>query len=298
MIRRKRIWITGASSGIGKALAVKLAAANNKIAISGRSLDSLESVARECQLAGAGSTVLPLVCDVTDDSITTATTLQLQQMLGGLDIVIVCAGHCEYVDNAECASDMFRRVYNVNVFGAVNTLAAALPLLKSTRSAAAGSFAAGGDAVSDNTVSGNTVSDNTVAAKPGSRAQIVAVASLSAVVGLPRAEAYGSSKAAMNYLFDSLRLDLHSEKIDVTVVNPGFVETPMTSNNDFPMPFLMQPEQAADCMIKGIAARKRHVRFPLRLWIILKLASVMPWLWYPVIGPKLARKQSGSGKQS
>ena len=95
----------------------------------------------------------------------------------------------------------------------------------------------------------------------------------------------------MNYLFDSMRLDLHDARIDVTVVNPGFVETPMTSNNDFPMPFLMQPEQAADCMIKGIAARKRRVNFPFRLWASLKLASMVPALWYSVVGPRLARNE-------
>ncbi len=178
-------------------------------------------------------------------------------------MVIICAGHCEYVDNAEFSVEMFRRVYDVNVFGAVNTVAAALPMLRAVRA--------------------KTSAD---------RPQLVAVASLSAVVGLPRAEAYGSSKAAMNYLFDSMRLDLHEAKIDVTVVNPGFVETPMTSKNDFPMPFLMQPEQAADCMMSGIAARKRRVNFPLRLWLSLKLASMIPALWYSVVGPKLARNNA------
>ena len=258
MIRRKRIWITGASSGIGKALALKLAATNNRVVISGRSAESLHRVVDDVSAAVSKPDIQALAYDVTDDSATVSTSEQLLQLLGGLDIVILCAGACEYVDNADCDVAMFRRVYDVNIFGAVNTLAAAMPLLR---------------AGSDNP-------------------QIVAVASLSAVVGLPRAEAYGSSKAAMNYLFDSLRLDLHSENIDVTVVNPGFVKTPMTSQNDFPMPFLMQPEQAADCMIKGIAARKRRVNFPLRLWLSLRLGALIPSLWYSVVGPRLARNKA------
>jgi len=237
----------------------------------------------ECRASNPAATVMPLVYDVSDDSITAATTAQLQDMLGGLDIVVICAGHCEYVDDAEFDTEMFRRVYEINVFGAVNTLAVALPLLASYQTGA------GMD-------SGGADSGRASSANSRERSQIVAVASLSAVVGLPRAEAYGSSKAAMNYLFDSLRVDLHSKNIDVTVINPGFVETPMTSKNDFPMPFLMQPEQAADCMIRGIVARKRRVNFPFRLWATLKLASLMPWLWYTIVGPKLARRQNSEGE--
>lgn len=261
MIRRKRIWITGASSGIGKALALKLAAMSNRVVVSGRNIDSLDRVVAESRASIPDSDMSALVCDVTKDGLAEVTAAALRRELGGLDIVIICAGHCEYVDDAAVDVEMFRRVYDVNVFGAVNTLMAALPLLKET----------------------------------GDNPQIVAVASLSAVVGLPRAEAYGSSKAAMNYLFDSLRLGLHRDDISVTVVNPGFVETPMTQQNDFPMPFLMQPDQAVDCMIRGIERRKRHVKFPLRLWASLKLAALVPPLWYSVIGPRLARRDNKTG---
>ena len=112
------------------------------------------------------------------------------------------------------------------------------------------------------------------------RGQIVGIASLSAVVGFPRAEAYGSSKAAVNYLLESLRLDLFNESIDVTIVNPGFVETPMIGNNDFPMPFIISANKAAEKIIAGIEARKFKVQFPKRLYSILALAAVFPSLWY------------------
>jgi len=232
MIENKRIWITGASSGIGAELALQLADAGNTVVISARNADKLHALE-------VGAEVLRV------------------QAVGSLDMLIICAGTCEYVDNASLEVDMFRRVFDVNVFGAVNAAAVALPLLEAA---------------------------NNNNGKP----QIVAVASLSAVTGLPRAEAYGASKAAMIYLFNTLRLDLQ-KRIDVTVVNPGFVATEMTEQNDFPMPFMMQPPEAAQCIIKGVAKRRLTVNFPLRLWLSLKLPSLIPSVWYRLLGPRLVR---------
>lgn len=257
MISNKKIWITGASSGIGSELALQLAEAGNTVVVSARSIGKLEALCLKSQ-ALSGS-ILAMPCDVTKDEEVKAVRASLTSMIGTLDMVIICAGRCEYIDNAQLDAPLFRRVYDVNVFGAVNTTTAALPLLEDTAKTSANS-------------------------KP----QIVAIASLSAVTGLPRAEAYGSSKAAMIYLFNTLRLDLQ-KRIDVTVVNPGFVATEMTSKNDFPMPFMMQPSEAARCIIKGVARRKLTVNFPLRLWLSLKIPSLIPALWYRVIGPKLVR---------
>ena len=262
MLTKKRIWIIGGGSGIGRELALKLARHGNSVLISGRGIESLNAVAAQFQSTAADSdgSVTHLVYDVTDEHMSGDIAGKASAMLGGIDILVFCAGRCEYVDNAELSVDLFRRVYDVNVFGLVNALAAALPLMKKS-----------------------SAKD-----KP----QVVGIASLSAVVGLPRAEAYGSSKAAMIYLLDSLRLDLNKFDVDVTVVNPGFVETPMTSSNDFPMPFIMQADDAADCIIKGIAKRKRTVNFPWQLWLSLKLGAWFPSLWYRVIGPRLANRDS------
>ncbi len=256
----QRVWLIGGGTGIGKSLALKMAQAGRHVVISGRRLDALEQVVTEWQQQGATQPdatgrIIPLVYDVTDDEKSVTVATEIEALLGGLDTLVVCAGRCEYVDDGEVSSDLFRRVYDVNVFGLVNAISASLPLLKSS----------------------------------GENPHIVGVASLSAVVGLPRAEAYGSSKAATIYLLDSLRLDLAKDGVDVTVVNPGFVKTPMTDSNDFPMPFLMQVDEAADCILAGIEKRKRTVNFPLRLWMVLKLAASIPALWYGVIGPKLAR---------
>jgi len=256
MIENKRIWITGASSGIGSELATQLAAAGNSVVVSARGVENLQLIAAAgAELPGK---IIPLPYDVTDDDQTEPIRASLQQLVGGLDILIICAGRCEYVENAVLQVDMFRRVFDVNVFGAVYAASVALPLLENA----------------DKRESG--------------KAQIAAVASLSAVTGLPRAEAYGASKAAMIYLFNTLRLDLE-KRIDVTVINPGFVATPMTKQNDFPMPFMMQPPEAAECIIKGIEKRKLTVNFPLRLWLSLKLPSLIPSLWYRVLGPRLVR---------
>ncbi len=260
MIRRKRIWLIGAGSGIGKSLALKLAAAGNQVAISGRNVVGLDAVALEAASSGGAGKLFPVACDVTDDQQMASVLSSVETALGGLDMLIYCAGRCEYIDNADMKTDLFRRVYEVNVFGMVNAIQGALPLLK----------------------------------RSGNAPQIVGVASMSAVVGLPRAEAYGSSKAAAIYMLDALRLDLTDQKIDVTVVNPGFVETPMTDSNDFPMPFLMQGDQAADCIIAGVSKRKRTVNFPFKLWFSLKLAALFPSLWYRVIGPRLARNESST----
>jgi NAD(P)-dependent dehydrogenase (short-subunit alcohol dehydrogenase family) len=99
-------------------------------------------------------------------------------------------------------------------------------------------------------------------------------------------EAYGASKAALQYFFDSLRLDLAAESIDVTIVNPGFVDTPLTQKNDFPMPFLMDVEQAATRIIRNIEARPRHYSFPLRLSLSLAFSKLMPGRWQKMVAPR------------
>ncbi len=265
-VKNKRIWLIGGGSGIGRELALKLALSGNKVVVSGRTSESLADVESTFQQsagsADSAGSVVPLVYDVTDDQASASVAQQVAGLVGGIDILIYCAGRCEYVDDAELSVDLFRRVYEVNVFGMVNALSAALPLMK---------MAAGSNA---------------------DKPQVVGVASLSAVVGLPRAEAYGSSKAAAIYMLDSLRLGLDRHQVDVTVVNPGFVDTPMTAVNDFPMPFIMQVDETADRIIAGIEKRKLTVNFPWQLLLSLKIGAWFPALWFGVIGPRLARRDA------
>ena len=162
MIENKRIWITGASSGIGSELALQLADAGNTVVISARTADKLRAL--EVGAEVLSGKIIPLAYDVTEDDQTANVREALVQAVDSLDMLIICAGTCEYVDNTSLEVDMFRRVFDVNVFGAVNATAVALPLLEAANHPA------------------------------GDKPQIVAVASLSAVTGLPRAEAYGASK--------------------------------------------------------------------------------------------------------
>ena len=108
---------------------------------------------------------------------------------------------------------------------------------------------------------------------------IVIVSSVAGYSGLPRAAAYGSTKAALTNLAESLKHECNERNIDVTVVNPGFVKTPLTDLNDFPMPFIMELDDAAEAMYKGLASRKFEVTFPKRFTWLLKFMRILP---YPI----------------
>lgn len=244
---KKTVWVTGASSGLGRSLALQLAAKGNLVIASARNQAELN------KLAELDANVVPLVCDITDEKAMEAVYDQMVEISPLLDQVILNAGNCEYLDFPAPDWAAVRRVMEVNFFGTVNCLKIALPLLRKSSN---------------------------------DRAHVVAVASQVTAAPFPRAEAYGASKAAMRYFFDSLRMDLAAEDIDVTVVNPGFVDTPLTRKNDFPMPFLMPVEEAATRIIKNIAARPRTYSFPLRLSALLLLSKLMPGLWQKMVTPK------------
>jgi short-subunit dehydrogenase len=113
---------------------------------------------------------------------------------------------------------------------------------------------------------------------------VVFVSSSATILPFPRSEAYGASKAGMDYLAKSLRLDLVSNDISVTLVHPGFIKTPLTDKNDFSMPFLLTSEEAAQRIVKGVKAQKNYIHFPKRLTLLLKLFSLLPSsLWQSLI---------------
>ncbi|MBT5922198.1 MAG: SDR family NAD(P)-dependent oxidoreductase [Cellvibrionales bacterium] len=264
-IAAKHIWITGAGSGIGKSLALAYAKAGNQVVITGRGETNLNQVA-----AIYPDNITVLVWDVTDDQSCDAVRAAIKVRLGWLDIAIFNAGYCEYTDGANLETESFRRVYEVNVFGIVNGITVAMPLLK---------------ALNEPLDSSQPLNDSIAR----SRSQIVGVGSLSALIGMPTAESYGSSKAAANYLLEALRIDVADQNIDVSVVNPGFVETPMTATNNFPMPFLMDADAAAKRIMSGIEARRHKIQFPRRLHWILALMACFPGLWFRINRAILAR---------
>jgi NAD(P)-dependent dehydrogenase (short-subunit alcohol dehydrogenase family) len=249
-INDRCIWITGASSGLGKALAIELARAGNFVIVSARSQLALADLAK--QYPGKIK-VLPLDVSRNLDLQTTAT--QIREITDYLDMVICAAGICEYEDNLRFNPEMYERTFDINFLGVVRILNIALPLLK----------------------------------KAQSRPHFVAISSLSSCVGFPRAEAYGSSKAALNYFMQSLRADLSKIALDFSVVRPGFIATDLVKQNDFSMPFMMTPEQAAQRIVRELGKRKFFIDFPRRLSWPLRTWGFFFGAWCKWVAPKLTR---------
>lgn len=244
------IWITGASSGIGESLARRLLNEGRRVIISARSREKLQAIADEYPNY---CHILPV--DLTNRSAMNEAQQALKAINGYLDAVVINAGTCEYIDVKDFDGAPFESVMNINVLGAANTLELALPMLR----------------------------------RSPNKAQVVGVGSMAAVLPLTRSEAYGASKAAVEYLMNSLRVDLAPEGIAVTLVRPGFVKTPLTDRNDFEMPFLIDAEQAAEHIAKGMDKRKLCVQFPWQLVWSMRLMSWLPLRWQTQLLQKMVK---------
>lgn len=250
---QKRIWLTGASSGIGQAIAEQLALEGHLLALSARRAEPLQKLADRFP-----GQILVLPMDMTDAAAVKQVGEQIAHVWGALDWAILNAGTCEYVDVAEFESAMFQRVMQANVQGTVQCIEAALPLLRE-----------------------------------GDQPRLVGVGSSVTFCPLPRAAAYGASKAALRYLFQSLELDLAQWDIGVTLVSPGFVETPLTAANDFPMPMQVNSDEAAAIIIKGIHKGKREISFPGPFIAVLKLMGSLPNSLRVALTKGMARPAAG-----
>jgi len=261
-LQSRVIWITGASSGLGRSLALLLAEQGHQVIASARDEKSLQD------LQALNSNIFPMPCDMIDESSLATLASDLAKQFPAIDQIILNAGNCEYLDFPEPDWLAIRRVMEVNYFGTINCLKVALPLLRNSHK---------------------------------SRAHIVAIASLVTSAPFPRSEAYGASKAALQYFFDSLRIDLAPENIDITVVNPGFVDTPLTRKNNFDMPFLMDADQAAKRIIDNIHARPRVYSFPKRLRGLLLISKLFPNIWQKMVTKtgenNIAAKPSKQGEK-
>ena len=253
-ITNRTIWLTGASSGIGFALAEALLEKGNTLILTARNVSSLFAL----QAAFPGS-VHVLAGDVTDASAMVELETKLGEISHSIDSVIINAGSCEYIDldrsNPRIDVDLVHRITDVNYLGAVRCISIALPFLNQSWNAP----------------------------------HIIGICSAASYYGLPRSEAYGASKAALRHFLQALRLDVSTMNMDVSIVYPGFVDTPLTQKNDFPMPFMMSVEQAVRCMIKQLEKRKLEVDFPRRLTWPLKLMSMFPGSLGVWMGRKMVR---------
>jgi short-subunit dehydrogenase len=235
-LEQQRIWITGASSGIGKTLAIALANRGNEVIISGRSRDRLEETQSHCP-----DHLFPLPFDVVSQEANQMAARQIREQFNGLDIAILNAGTCEYVDVNHFDVELIRRVTEINYLGFVYGVGAALPLLRE-----------------------------------GEGRYLVGMSSSVAYTGLPMAEAYGSTKAAIRHFLQALRIDLTRDAIDVSIICPGFVKTPLTDLNEFHMPMRISPEKAARYIIRGMERHTHEIRFPPLFVTALRLLSILP----------------------
>jgi short-subunit dehydrogenase len=255
MNRVLNILITGASSGIGLALAQEYLKQGHKVFALARSEEKLAAL----QLQHPEQ-VTPLVADISVLDQVTAVKNQLVEKTDYLDLIILNAGTCEYIDAKNFLSSSFNTVDRVNWKGNLNCLEVFLPVL--------------------------------LAAKQYSRVpHLVGVSSLAAILPLPRSEAYGASKVAFEYLLKSLQVDLYSQGLKMTIVRPGFVDTPLTQVNDFDMPFITSSEKAAGIIVKGIAAQKNMIQFPATLVWVMKLIALLPFALQKRILQKVVRKE-------
>lgn len=252
--RNKVIWLTGASTGIGAALAARLAKTPCRLAITARRGELLAAQATELSRLGAEVRAFP--GDVSDRDEMHRVYTAIEELWGGVHILIANAGTHDPSKAGEFDAGAARRLMDINFFGALHCIEAALPGM--------------------------------VRRKSG---QIVGVSSVAGYRGLPYAGAYVASKAALTHFLESLRFELEDGGIDVTVVSPGFVRTPLTDRNDFPMPFLVEPEYAAEQIFRGIAKRKMEVHFPWKFTYLLKTLRILPYPLYHFLVKKQAMKR-------
>jgi len=257
---KRRIWLTGASSGIGLALAEELLKAGHMLALTARSLGPLETLEKRFPRQ-----VLLAPGDVTDLEQVTAMGERIGQVWGALDTAILNAGTCEYIDAAHFDGRMVERVVTTNLIATSYCVQEALTLLRQ-----------------------------------GKSPHLVGVSSSVAFLPLTRSEAYGASKAGVRYLFQSLRIDLAAEGIDVTVVSPGFVDTPLTQRNDFPMPLRWSAPKAARYIAQRLEKTRRpfEIAFPFALIMTLKAMAILPGRLQLALTRRMVRNagQSGSGQ--
>jgi NADP-dependent 3-hydroxy acid dehydrogenase YdfG len=240
-LKGKVVWLTGASSGIGEALVPALLAAGARLTISARRADALAAVA--ARHAGATLHVLPL--DVTDREAVHRAAAEIRTHWGAIDVALFNAGTHIPVHAQTWKADDFRALIDVNYMSLVYGIEAVLP--------------------------------DMLARQQG---HIAGVASVAGYRALPTAAAYGASKAAAILMLDALRFDVERQGIAVSVINPGFVRTPLTDRNRFHMPGIIDAPRAADLIVRGLEHRAREIHFPALFSWTLKLLRVLPYPLY------------------
>ncbi|MDA8539967.1 SDR family NAD(P)-dependent oxidoreductase [Alphaproteobacteria bacterium] len=232
-------WITGASSGIGAALAEELAGRGWTVAISARRESDLQNVAAQHE------DIHCFPCDVTDRAAMAQTVSSIETKLGPIALGVMNAGIYLPTALPEFDATLFDHTFEVNLNGTVNGLAALVPLM--------------------------------VARGEG---HISLVSSVAGYGGLVTSAAYGASKAALFNMGESMAMDLKPSGVHISMVAPGFVKTPATDVNRFPMPFIINADEAARRIADGLAKNKSHISFPRRFSYLLRVLNMLPRATY------------------
>ena len=237
----KRVWVIGASSGIGEACAKALISSGAKVAISGRRAEQLN------QLAGStpNDQVLVLPVDVTNESQLTQAHQMILECWGGLDMLLLVSGMYVPMRADEFDIAIAEKTIGTNLLGPMRAVAAVLPQMLQQHTG-----------------------------------HIAIVGSVAGYSGLPKALAYGPSKAGIINFCETLYYDLLPQGVSVHMISPGFVATEATAQNDFEMPALISPEQAAQEILQGIQAGKFDIHFPKRFSGFLKFLRILPYPLY------------------
>ncbi len=249
--KRRVVWITGAGKGIGRALARRLAHDGWTVAASARTGKDLSSLSAECQ----PDRVHGFPLDVSDLALTEATVAEIERQLGELDLVVFNAGTHVTMTAENFSVETFRHLTEVNLMGTVNGLAQIVPRFIGRK-----------------------------------RGHIAVVASLAGYRGLPTSAAYGATKAGLINMCEALKPELEPHGVRLTLINPGFVETPLTDRNDFPMPFLIPVEEAIDRIVDGLARSAFEITFPWRFAVLMRALRVLPDRLFFTLTRRMVRK--------
>ena len=246
---QKKIWITGASSGIGKAVAEKFAAEGWKVAVSARRKELLQDMAKDQNISS-----FPL--DVTDRSQINSVFQNILKEFGNIDICLFSSGTYEPKDEQNIDPDKIKNVINVNFLGVIDCV--------------------------------KTVEEYFKNKKTG---HISIVSSIAGYRGLPNSSGYGPSKAALTNFCESIYFDFKKFGVRISVISPGFIKTPLTDKNEFPMPFLKTPEYAAEKIFDGlIKSSSFEIHFPKGLTLTLKFLRILPYRLYLFLVDKLVKR--------
>jgi len=240
----KKIWITGASSGIGKALAIKFANSGWEVAVSARRENLLNKLSEE------NSNIHSFPLDVTDKEKTKIVFQNILEKFNDLDICVFGTGIHDPESEKKLNSETFRKIMDINFFGTLNCVFAVENYFKEKKTG-----------------------------------KISLISSVAGYRGLPAANAYCASKSALISLAESLYFDFDRYNVKVSVVNPGFIKTPMTDKNKFAMPMIKSAKFAAEKMFIGLTKKNVfEIHFPFIFTIFMKLLKIMPnWLYFLIM---------------